>query len=164
MANLDCRFKEICDKLEQVIGLLTCETECEVEKTFTFSGLDYENGAGFWNSGSFGATVNGTATSTPWTAVLTSKAAGYQAMLDQINNATPGWTVTVVNDVAIPDGGSDLVDFQFDYCGPAGEAAVLTIVRTTGTRDTVQLNANTSTGTFTDENGPISDGRQPVCL
>lgn len=154
--------QQMLQKLCNIEELLTCE-ECEVEKSFTFSGFDYEQGEGFWGSGSFGADVNGTATVTPWGGPFATKSEYYTQMLDQINNGTPGWSVTVVNDPSAT-GNSDLVDFEFDYCGPAGDAAILTINRTTGTPDVLIMDANTGTGSFTDDNGEISSGRQPVCV
>jgi hypothetical protein len=124
------------------------------------SGFDYEQGAGFWGSGAFQATVNGVATSTPWNFAGTeNKSLGYQAMIDQIN-ATPGWSVTVVQDASMAS--TDLVQWRFNYCGDAGEAATLTIVRTSGGDDTIVLNAEDGSGSFTDANGEISSGRQPV--
>jgi hypothetical protein len=134
---------------------------CEVEGCWAFKGFDYARGVeGFWDSGLFNATVNGVPTSTPWNFTSdVGKAAGYKAMIDQIN-ATPGWTVTVTEDASMES--TDIVGFEFKYCGPA-DGAVLTIQRTSGTRDVLTLNANDGTGTFVDDGGDeISNGRQPV--
>lgn len=156
------------DCLNAIKEAVICE-DCEIECSFTMSGFDYESG-GFWGSGAFQASVNGVATSTPWAFAGTeNKSEGYQGMIDQIN-ATAGWSVTVVNDVSMSTTG--LVDWQFDYCGPA-EGSTLTIVRGSGTNnDTVNLDAQSGEGSFTNvgfvnvnnPNGEISNDRQPVKL
>lgn len=155
--QLDSLLELACLIQEQTV----CGSDCEVEACFRLKGLDIERGVnGFWNSGSFGATVNNVTTSTPWNFNSdVGKSKAYQAMLDQIN-ATPGWSVTVVNEASMET--NDLVEFEFKYCGPA-DGAVLKIVRTTGTPDQIGLNANTGVGVFVDDQGDeISSGRQPV--
>jgi hypothetical protein len=155
--SIKCQLQTLLDNTCAAVDLTVCE--CDVEACFTMTGFDYESGGGFWGSGAFQATVNGVATSTPWNFAGTEdKSLGYQAMIDQIN-ATPGWSVTVVTDASMST--TDLVSWRFDYCGDAGDAATLTIVRTSGD-DTIVLNAETGVGSFTDSNGEISNDRQPV--
>jgi hypothetical protein len=131
---------------------------CDVECAFTMSGFDYETG-GFWGSGAFQASVNGVATSTPWAFAGTeNKSLGYQAMIDQIN-ATPGWSVSIVNDPTMAS--TDLVEWMFTYCGDAGGPATLSILRQGG--DSITLDAEAGTGSFLDsDNNEISNDRQPV--
>ncbi|OED44913.1 hypothetical protein ACH42_06305 [Endozoicomonas sp. (ex Bugula neritina AB1)] len=130
-----------------------------ITRCFQMKGFDYETGGGFWGSGAFNATVNGTATTTPWNFSGTeNKSLAYQAMIDAIN-ALPGWSVTLIQDP--PMSSNDLVGWQFDYSGPPGAAAVLEIVRQGG--DTIKLDANTGDGSFTDsDDNEISNDRQPV--
>lgn len=146
-----------------------CDSDCEVEKAFTHAGYDYENSPNFYGSGAYRSTVNGVLTNTPWNFAGTeTKSLAYQAQTDQINNNTD-WIATVVSDPLMSS--NDLVQWRYSYCGPAGEAAILTIVRNGG--DTLQLNANTGVGTWTNDDlinlpnnptGTISQDRQPICV
>lgn len=134
----------------------------ECEACFIVKGFDYERGVeGFYNSGNFGATVNGVATSTPWNFISDQgKAAAYQSMIDQVN-ATAGWSVSVTSDPSMNT--NDLVEFKFEYSGDCGEAAILSMQRTTGTKDLLTLDANNGSGSFVDDAGDeISSGRQPT--
>lgn len=153
-----CQLKAIFDMACLAADQVVCEGAACVA-CFVHKGYDYENSSGFWGSGAFQATVNGVATSTPWAFAGTEpKSQGYQAMIDQIN-ATPGWTVTITDDPTMAT--NDLVGWRFNYSGPCGDPAILTIERQGG--DSIVLDANTGTGTFTDSGGnEISNGRQPT--
>ena len=146
----------------------------KITRCFRHTGFDYEGGVGFFDSGAYTSNVNGVATSTPWNftppqIATLGKSAAYQAQIDHIN-ATAGWSVVVIRDprMNVRNGGPDVsqVEFEYQYCGPAGPAAILTIQRTSGdasSTSVLTLDANDNSGTFTDEAGdPISSGRQPV--